>query len=183
MDIGYLIFLAIIAAVFILMSKRKSRKDSNDIVEKCIVDAERVIVVEGISEVELENTISDIINLYDLGEENRPTVERMGSGCRMKMSKNENLISMCYWVNFLAYCDEKKKIVYNVNGWYTLGDVEVNGEVLPISHKTVMIYIPKDDKRYDIVNIISQDNYSYCFQLGGNLEPILESAARYQAMP
>ena len=182
MSTGYLLILAAIAAVCLILARKKS-SGGKELVEKTMTSGERVICVYDMDKERLQNTIDEFVGLYsDKDDVERPAVKRDGKVFRLVFSFALDYISMCYWVNYLVYADENHKSRYTVRGWYPFGEVLLNGEPLPISNQTVMLYVDKDDRTYDNVSLVTPDGHHYLqpFAVAGNLHPVAKGSEDYR---
>ena len=182
----YLLLLAAIAVACLYFARRgKKEDDSGDFVEKTKVDAERVVCVYDMDDERLQNAIDEFVNMYsDNGDVERPTVRHEGTVYRLSFSSKVDYITMCYWVNYIVYSDEKQLQRFTVRGWYPFGEVLINGEAMPFSNQTVMLYVDKDDKECDNISFVTPDGKHYLqpFAISGNLKPLDHGSESYQEM-
>ncbi len=180
------LLLLLAAACLFFARRRKSGGEEPVLVEKSTVDSMRVICVYDMDAKKLSDTVDEFMGLYsDNGDVERPAVSQEGDTLRLTFTSSENYISICYWVNYLVYADEDRKHRYTVRGWYPFGDVELNGERLPFSNQTVMLYVDKDDRTYDNVSLVTPDGSHYLqpFAITGNLRAQKDDGEGYQPMP
>ena len=188
MSTPYLILLAIIAAACLFFARRKKEENevkSGSFEEKTKVDAERVICVYDMDDERLQKTIDEFVNMYsDNGDVERPSVRHEGTAYWLSFSSNVDYVSLCFWVNYLVYCDEKQQQRFMVRGWYPFGEVLINGEVMPFSNQTIMLYVDKEDKECDNVSFVTPDGKHYLqpFAIRGNLKPLDHGSESYQEM-
>lgn len=181
-----ILLLALLAGVFLLLSRKKSTTKKESLVEATTVEQERVICVYDITEVQIDEVVDEFVNMYsENGDVEKPTIRQEGDHYRLTFSSKLDYISMCYWVNYLTYSDESRQTVYKVRGWYPFGKVQYGQEPVPFSNQTVMFFVDKDDKEYDNVSFVTPDGIHYLqpFAIADNLSRMDDCTEKYIPLP
>ena len=182
MNTSYLLILAAIAAVCLYFARRKKNNSSGSIKELTMSPAERIIRIYDIDKETLKEAYE---HFSDISEQEISSIEPDGNGFLLTFTPETDYIAFCYWVNFLVYSDEEKQKRYKVYGWYSFGDVEINGVKQPFSNQTVMMYVDKDDTDHDNISFVTPDGNHYLqpFAISNNLKPIPGGNESYQPCP
>ena len=182
MNTGYLLIMAVLAAVCLILARRKKNGDTCTFKELTMSLAERVILIYDIDKKALAEAYG---HFSDISEQEVLAIEPEDNGFRLTFKPETEYISFCYWVNYLVYCDEEKQTRYTVYGWYPFGEVEINGEKQSFSNQTVMMYVDKDDTDHDNISFVTPDGRHYLqpFAIFNNLKPIAGGNETYQPCP
>lgn len=167
----YLAILGVIAAILLLLSRRRKEDNSSSLVENSLSDGERSIIVEGMTSGQLNHIVDSFMQLYQLDNFTRPQCEEQGNALVLTMSKEENLLSMCMWVNHIVYSDAKHKRLYKTVGWYPVGEAQYQEHPSSLSGKKVMLCRPPAGDSFDNVLVVSEDGQHFMQNLGSNLKP------------
>ncbi len=173
MNTGLIIALGVLAFVCLYFAKKKSKNGDNDFKEITVTSGARIIRVYDMDETTLNKEIDGFISIYsDNGDAERPTINKNGDTFELAFTQQTTYISMCYWINYLVYCDNSKQHKHSVHGWYPFGEVMLHGEKQTFSGQTVMMYVEQDDKYYDNISFVTPDNIHYRqpFAISDNLE-------------
>lgn len=173
MNTSLIIAMGILAFVCLYFAKGKKKKGNNDFREITVTTEARIIRIYDIDEALLGKVVDDFISLYsDNDDIERPLVNKNGDAFELTFIQQTSYISMCYWVNYLVYCDENKQHKFTVRGWYPFGEVTLHGERQTFSGQTVMMYVEHNDKNYDNISFVTPDNIHYRqpFAISDNLE-------------
>ena len=182
MNTGYLLIMAAIAAVCLILARRKKNGNNGTFKELTMSPTERVILIYDIDKETLKEAYD---HFSDISEQEVSSIEPEGNGFRLTFTPETDYIAFCYWVNYLVYSDEEKQKRYTVYGWYPFGEVEINGEKQPFSNQTVMMYVDKDDTDHDNISFVTPDGSHYLqpFAIFNNLKPIDGGSETYQPCP
>ncbi len=182
------VILIIVIAILLLKFKFHYPDVTKDaFVEKNKSMEKRVILIEEMSEEQLNDAIHEFIGMYkdniDISTLEEPLVTRYEKGFLLTFSANVDYDLFCFWVNYLVYSDKEQKERYSVYGWYPFGEVERQKETINFSGKTIMLYIPKEDDEFDNVYIITPDNQYYKNEFAGTTKAISPRKEQYRLKP
>lgn len=178
MDTGYLIILAAIAAICLILARRKKNGKNGTFKELTKSPAEPVILIHDID----KETLNEAYDRFaDISEQEVLSIDPTDHGFRLTFTPETDYIAFCYWVNYLVYSDEEKKTRYKVYGWYPFGEVEINGEKQPFSNQTVMMYVDKDDTEHDNISFVTPDGlyFKQSFAITNNLQRLDSGSEPY----
>ena len=169
MNTGYLLIMAVLAAVCLILARRKKNGDTCTFKELTMSLAERVILIYDIDKKALAEAYG---HFSDISEQEVLAIEPEDNGFRLTFKPETEYISFCYWVNYLVYADESDRHRrFQAVGWYPFGQAKQNGVPLPFNNQTVMLYVEPDDSEYDNVSLVTPegDHYLQPFAINGNL--------------
>ena len=185
MNTPYLLILAALAAVLLLMSRRK-KGDAKGLVEETLAPGTRLIQVDGMEQTLLQQTIDNMITQYSDGADTeRPLVDINGDTATLTFSPHVDYVSLCYWVNFLVHADETRQRRFTVRGWYPFGQAKQNDVPLPFNNQTVMLYIEPNDTDCDNVSLVTPegDHYLQPLPVAGNMALRENNSVAYALPP
>ena len=158
MNTGYLLIMAVLAAVCLILARRKKNGDTCTFKELTMSLAERVILIYDIDKKALAEAYG---HFSDISEQEVLAIEPEDNGFRLTFKPETEYISFCYW------------------------EVEINGEKQPFSNQTVMMYVDKDDTDHDNISFVTPDGRHYLqpFAIFNNLKPIAGGNETYQPFP
>ena len=176
------VLLLSLVALFVFYLYKKKGSSSSDFKELAMSPAERIIRVYDMDKEQLKNAVDSFSDISD--DEISAITPEGDNQFRLTFNPSLNYIGMCYWVNYLVYSDEEKKIRYKVYGWYPFGEVEINGEPQPFSNQTVMMYVDKDDNEHDNISFVTPDGKHYFqpFAIGNNLKSLDHGSEIYKPL-
>ncbi len=129
---------------------------------------ENYIIVENVTEEELEIFLMDFSNLNINSE--------LAKGIQLYRKKEDsqsflvlfnstpNFSSFNYMVNYLRYATDKEGYAPFIRGFYQTSDIQKS-----LDFKTgdwIMVYVSKNDKEYDNTNLVNSNNETYLYDFG-----------------
>jgi hypothetical protein len=163
---NYWIVLAVIAIALLFLYLKTRSTLTMDSIQDDTAKGKRVIMATHMSENEISDAINGFIKLYKGNGDkiDRPQVTQQDENSFMICLPDTTPYDLfCYWVNYLAHSDERKKYNNNITGWY---EVSANAKLFP--SKTLMIYVPETDTEHDNVYVTTKDNLCYKQEFAGD---------------
>ncbi|MFL9845501.1 hypothetical protein [Flavobacterium rhizosphaerae] len=143
------------------------------------------IVVKNINEDDLQNILMNIANLYS------DTEYVDGIQLYREKQKYDSFLILFtnqpdferfnYFTNYIKYPEGYENLSHSVRGFFKVSDVRKQydfnvGEWL-------MVYVSKNDKEYDNVNIVNCENKTYLFDFGGKIKKLNVIEESYKLIP
>jgi hypothetical protein len=125
------------------------------------VDNDKVIVVKNVTPEEIKQAIRQFCTEYNQEKYSAlPTLTIISDNeFVVTFPYDTDFVTFCYFVNYLHYPHD---ILYkpDIKAWMTTkqGDTWMKDDII---NKTVMLYIPHDDKEHDNVYLTTSDNIGY----------------------
>lgn len=132
------------------------------------------IVVKEISENLLCESLMDFANQYSDKKfvENIILYKKKGTETFLILFTNVPTFDhLCFAVNYITYVETPTKKLPLVFGYF-LNNSESNPHYF-LTDDFVKVYVSKNDKEYDNVNIVNQSNETYLYDFGGNISKLL----------
>lgn len=115
--------------------------------------AVRIIKVSDIESERLTKVLADYCSDYDVEE--RAHFSADGQNASISVPASYSFQQFALLVNYVRYCN--KEHIYDVTGWYSVGQNASDDDVMQLSGKTLMLYIPDDDTKYDNIYFVTPD--------------------------
>ena len=179
MNTGYLLIMAVLAAVCLILARRKKNGNHGTSQEQTMPPTERVILIYDIDKETLKEAYD---HFSDISEQEVSSIEPEGNGFRLTFTPETDYIASSSSVNYPAYADEESPARNTAYASYPFGEVEINGEKQSFSNQTVMMYVDKDDTDHDNISFVTPDGSHYLqpFAIFNNLKPIVGGSENYR---
>jgi len=161
--IGILVCLAAIHFLKERIFGQKSKIHENSLNDtgKIEVQNDKLILVDNITNTEIENIIVEFCEMYnsETTQVILRTYQLSGNRFAITFPYDSDFTIYCFLVNYICYPKGFDK-TFDVTGWTTArkGDPWINGN---IEGKKIMLYIPSDDDEYDNVYLTTLDGIGY----------------------
>lgn len=126
---------------------------------------ENIIKIEGGAYTDVKKALRQWISLYseNIDESLKFEVFKNGKGNHViRVDERIDITSFFYLINYLKY-PENIKYKINVEG-FTIGKEHVE-----LLDKRLLIYISENDKNYDNVYVVTEENKTYTIDFGGKI--------------
>lgn len=135
---------------------------------------ENYIIIEKVQERELENILMDLANLYaDTTFVNGIQLyrkKRDPDSFLVLFTNQPDFERFNYFVNYLKYPSEHENFSPFLRGYYQSKDIKENIKLNVGEY--VMVYISKNDKAYDTVNLVTINNENYLYDFGVSIKKL-----------
>ncbi len=145
---------------------------------------ENFIIVENINERELESILMDLANLY------ADTEFVNGIQFYRKKGKYDSFLILFsnqpdferfnYFVNYIKYPAEYDKFSPFLRGFYKTSDIKQKSEFN--AGEWIMVYVSKNDKEYDNVNLVNDKNENYLYDFGGKIKKLKSAEEMFKLL-
>lgn len=135
---------------------------------------ENFIIVENVNEKELESILMELANAYS------DTEFVNGIQFYRKKDKFDSFLILFsnqpdferfnYFVNYIKYPAEHEKFSPYLRGFYRTSDIKQKSEFN--IGDWIMVYVSKNDKEYDNVNLVNDKNENYLYDFGGKTKKL-----------
>jgi len=138
---------------------------------------------------ELDAAISDFSRLYaDAGPIEAPIIKEDGTDFLLTLHSTD-FNRFCNFLNYLVYSNRNKR--FDVTGWCEVSPLEIDmgyNDKRMLFNGTdraqLMLFIPEDDKDYDLVYFVTPNNACYVNPLGRPLmSAVYDVLKTYQPAP
>ena len=135
---------------------------------------ENFIIVENVNEKDLESILMNLANLYAdtefvNGIQFFRKKEKYNSFLIL-FSNQPDFERFNYFVNYIKYPEEYEKFSPFLRGFYRTSDIKKKLEFNV--GEWIMVYVSKNDKDYDNVNLVNEKNDNYLYDFGGNIKKL-----------
>lgn len=145
---------------------------------------ENFIIVENVIEKELESILMNLANLY------ADTVYVNGIQFYRKKDKYDSFLILFsnppdferfnYFVNYIKYPVKYEKFSPFIRGFYKAADIKEKSEFNV--GEWIMVYVSKNDKEYDNVNLVNIKNENYLYDFGGRIKKLDSKEEMYNLL-
>ncbi|MCF7568939.1 hypothetical protein L3X37_11280 [Sabulilitoribacter arenilitoris] len=135
---------------------------------------ENFIIVENVNEKELESILMELANAYS------DTEFVNGIQFYRKKDKFDSFLILFsnqpdferfnYFVNYIKYPAEHEKFSPYLRGFYRTSNIKQKSEFN--IGDWIMVYVSKNDKEYDNVNLVNDKNENYLYDFGGKTKKL-----------
>jgi len=131
------------------------------------MEKDNYILIENVSETEVRTILNNLSLLYaDTGFVNEIELYNTGKGFLVTFPFNPDFERFQYFVNYIHY-PENISTKPKVKGYWTIS-LDDNTQI-DETGKKLLLYVSKNDKEYDNVSVVTEDNRSFLFDFGGKV--------------
>lgn len=185
------IFAGCLGIYFEIKSHRKHSKIKSLAKSSTVsaLNSPKIIKITDMTRTELDAAISDFSRLYaDAGPVEIPIIKEDGTDFLLTLHSTD-FNRFCNFLNYLVYSNRNKR--FDVTGWCEVSPLEIdmgyndkrmlfNG----MDRAQLMLFIPEDDKDYDLVYFVTPNNACYVNPLGRPLmRAVYDVLKTYQPAP
>lgn len=143
--------------------------------------AENFIIIENVSEKEIESILMDLANLYaDTGYTDAIQLYKKNNknnSFLILFSNPPDFARFNYFVNYLRYPSGYEKLNPFLRGYYQTKDININNEF--IVGDWIMVYVSESDKEYDNVYLVNKNEENYLYDFGGKIRKLNTTEERF----
>lgn len=142
---------------------------------------ENFIIVENVTEKDLEKILQNLANLYAETEYVNGIKwfrnNTKSDSFLILFSNNPDFDRFNFFVNYIKYPEEFVNFSPFVRGFYKTSDIQLQNEFN--MGTWIMVYVSKNDQDYDNVTLVNEKNESYLFDFGGKIKKLESLEERF----
>ena len=135
---------------------------------------ESFIIVENVNEKELESILMNLANVYaDTEFVNGIQFYRRKDkfdSFLILFSNQPDFERFNYFVNYIKYPSDYEKFSPFLRGYFRTSEIKEKSEFNV--GEWIMVYVSKNDKEYDNVNLVNDKNENYLYDFGGKIKKL-----------
>lgn len=146
---------------------------------------ENFIIVENTEERDLEHILMNMANLYaDIEFVNGIQLYRKKSNYNsflILFTNQPDFDRFSYFVNYIKYPEGFESFSPFLRGYFKTIDIKKTYEFKV--GEWIMVYVSKNDKEYDNVNLVNDKNENYLYDFGGKVKKLKSKEEIYKLIP
>ena len=146
----------------------------------------RVIRITDLDKETVERFAEDFKKLYSQDGDIvlMPTsIEEKDGNVLLSYPENIDYWQFSFWVNYLVFSEKTAR--HDAVGWYQTRDITNLSDSLNLSNTTLMLFVPDEDKEYDVVYLVNKDGtcFKQEFYFPENLRVLKDKIREYEDCP